>query len=92
MNTYFIPIHFYEQDAKDDDLVMFITKKEITDARLQKFFEQKKDFYMKRYKEDFDRNEMVDEIFNELGEIMRGVWCYCKTMPQLVIGEPEDFQ
>ena len=51
------------------------------------YFEQKKKSYMERNKEDFDQNAMVDEIFNELGEITRGVWCYCKMMPQLVIGD-----
>lgn len=87
MNTYYIPIHFYEQDSKDDELVMFITKKDITDVQLQNFFEQKKKAYINQNKEDFDQDEIVDAIFNELGEIMKGVWCYCKTMPQLVIGD-----
>ena len=87
MNTYYIPIHFYEQEPENDELVMFITKHEITDVKLQNYFEQKKESYMERNKEDFDQDAMVDEIFNELGEITRGFWCYCKMMPRLVIGD-----
>jgi hypothetical protein len=91
MNNYFIPVHFYEQDSQDDELVMFITKKEITDEQLENFFKHSKIRHMKSNDENFDQNELVDAIFNELAEAIKGVWCYCKTMPQLVIGEPEDF-
>ena len=87
MNTYYIPVHFYEQEPENDELVMFITNKEITDVSLQNYFEQKKKSYMERSKEDFDKDAMVDEIFNELGEITRGFWCYYKTMPRLVIDD-----
>ena len=87
MNTYYIPVHYYEQESENDDLVMLITNKDIDDANMRKYLENSKIRHIKKQDEYSDQNEMVDAIFNELAEILSGVWCYCKTLPQLIIGD-----
>ena len=87
MKTFYIPIHFYEQETEDDELVMFVTQNDIDDAELKKYLLKYKNKYQKRKDEFSDSNEMVDAIFNELALYLHAVWCYCKTLPQLVIGD-----
>ena len=89
MKTYYIPVHFYEQDTENDDLVMFITQSDVGDAELESRLDCIKTQYMKQQDKYSDRNEIVDTIFNELADEMKGVWCYCETLPQLVIGDDE---
>jgi len=92
MNTYFIPVHFYEQGPEDDELIMFVTQKEITDVQIKGYLKQHKKAYIKKHGQNCDRYEMVDTLFDGFAESMKGVWCYCKTMSRVVIGEPNDFK
>ena len=92
MNTYYIPVHFYEQEAEDDELIMFVTKKEIAYEQCKNYFTQKKKAYIKKHGNNCDRYEMLDVILDEFAKSMNGLWCYCKTTYKLIIGEPNDFK
>ena len=91
--TFYIPVHFYEQDETDDELVMVITQRDIGDAELKNRLTTIKNWYMRKQAEDSDyseynEKEIVDAIFDELADELNGTWCYCSTMPRLVIGDP----
>jgi len=88
MNTYYIPVHFYEQEPRNDGLVMLVTQNDIDESELEKQLLKCKNRYLKRQDEFSDIDEMVDAIFNELAKKINAVWCYCEKLPQLVIGDP----
>ena len=95
MKTFYIPVHFYEQDETDDELVMVITQRDIGDAELKNRLTTIKNWYMRKQAEDSDyseynEKEIVDAIFDELADELNGTWCYCSTMPRLVIGDPQE--
>lgn len=90
MKTYHIPVHFYEQEGMDDDLVMIITQNDFEDAELRNRIEKIRIRHVK-IQDDFpSREDMVDSIFNQLAEEIDCVWCYYQSLTPLVIGDPQD--
>jgi len=87
MKTYYIPVHFYEQDAEDDELIMFITQYDLKDDEFKTRLLKNKTRFIKKKNEYSEINEIVDAIFNSIAEETGGIWCYCKTLPQLIIGD-----
>jgi len=89
MKTFYIPLHFYEQAPEDDELVMFVTQRDMEDAEFSSQLTDVAD----RYSDQLDTypsvNDMVDDIFDTFAEEINAIWSYCKTIPPLFIGEPE---
>jgi hypothetical protein len=91
MKTYYIPVHYHGQDEENDDLVVLITQNEIDKYELQDKLENIKNYHMDRANEYPSSLEITDAVFNKLASEINGVWCYCETLPQLVIGVPEGY-
>jgi len=89
MKTFYIPIHFYEQAPEDDELVMFVTQRDMEDAEFSSQLTDVADRYSDQLDTYQSANDMIDDIFDTFAEEINAVWSYCKTIPPLVIGEPE---
>jgi hypothetical protein len=89
MKTFYIPVHYYEQESADD-LVMVIAQSDIDDDAMQSRIERIKNHYLKQQNNDSDQSEIIDAIFDEVVEGLNGIWSYCKTLPQVVVGTPEE--
>lgn len=90
MKTFYSPVHFYERDGYDDDLVMIITQRNHENHEIQSKIEAIKTRLLIT-KNDFESPEdMVDAIFNQLAEEVDCIWCYCQPLETLVIGDPRD--
>ena len=87
MKSYYIPIHFYECEPEDNELLVVTTRRNIDDAEIQKRLERIKKWKTEKADKFTGSTELVDAIFDELVYEIDGVWCYCKTLPQLVIGD-----
>jgi len=90
MKTFYIPVHFYEREGTNDDLVMMITQRDIDDDEMRKRLCRIKLWLMEKQDEYPSRDDIVDEIFKELAYEIDGVWCYCQPLEPLVIGDPCD--
>ena len=91
MKTFYIPVHFYEQEPEDDELIMFITQYDLNDDEFKTRLLKNKKRFMKKQSEYSEPNEIVDAIFNTISDETGGSWFYCKTMPQLIIGDMEEY-
>jgi len=89
MKTFYIPLHFYEQAPGDDELVMFVTQRDMEDAEFSSQLTDVVDCYSDQLDTYPSVNDMVDDIFDSFAEKINAVWSYCKTILPLVIGEPE---
>lgn len=90
MKTYHIPVHFYEQEGTDDDLVMIVAQKDYEETDLRNRIEKIKIRHLKMQNDFPCQKDMVDSIFNQLTEEIDCVWYYYKSMMPLIIGDPRD--
>lgn len=87
--AYYVPIHFYERSPSDDSVVKLLVPHNIEQSELQTLIND----ISKRYQDSYDDeaggciDELVDDIFNEVCESIKGEWCYCTTIDTLVIGD-----
>lgn len=87
MKTFYIPIHFYEQESTDDEVVMLITKRDIGKCELDSLLME--EVRRHRSRSYPTREDMVDGIFDSLAKRISGVWSYCETLSTLHIGDSE---
>jgi hypothetical protein len=91
MNAYYVPIHYFERDKDDDDVVMIVTQQDYKPCELDDLIKTE----TRRHKESaYDcKEDMTDAIFNALAKKIGGVWKYLELQNTLTIGgfdEPED--
>lgn len=88
MKPFYIPIHYYEQEAKADELVTFLTRREIDKNEFGCLLNNVAAQIMAQAETHLCENDVVDSIFTELTKVLGGTWSYCQTLPELVIGDP----
>lgn len=86
MNTFYIPVHYFEREPEDNGLIKFFTNRNISETEFQKRLENMAKRYSGKRMDFLYAENMVDAIFNALAKEIDGIWEYCKTVVPLVIG------
>lgn len=89
MNTFYIPVHFYEQEPEDDELVMLITPRDVSDDELHERLDNIAGRYLNGHNITPSITDAVDDVFDVLAKELGGVWSYCKMAARLTVGDPE---
>jgi hypothetical protein len=93
VKTYYIPVHYFERDEDDNDVVMFVSQREY---RACEFDDLLMDEARRHKESSYDcKEDMADAIFDALAKRIGGIWTYLEPQNTLTIGgffEPDDKQ
>lgn len=87
MNTYYIPVHYYERDNEDDAVVKLVIQTDIGKCELEEILDAE---YRRHNPADFASiDDMADAVFGSFAKRTGGVWSYCDTLSPLTVGDPD---
>lgn len=90
MNTFYIPLCFYERSPEDDELVMLVTPKDVTRGQIENRLKDIAGRFSVNRDEHASVDDMADAIFDTLAAELGGVWSHCETIERLVLGDPAE--
>ena len=89
MKTFYIPVHFHEQQSVNDDLVKVVTQNDISDDDFNIKLHTVAEKLICQKGEQQSSVKLANEILDTVAIETGGIWSYCKTIPLTIVDSPE---